>query len=163
MIGVTFLCQCPYRICQPAFRLPIITSVAAIARLAVETSILLVESGSAFISHPIESVLLFTAFAKACRPKLVASQRVIIAAAWLLFSPLGCPRRRPFVPGLELQSEPDVIHAQIAICTAHNRIRNDFRDLLRHDADVELVAPAVAVAIEAYAVTETRQLNDVPL
>jgi hypothetical protein len=74
------------------------------------------------------------------------------------------PRRpRPFVPGLEVQSEPDVIHAQVAICIAHNGIRNDFRNLLRHDSDIELIAPDVAVSIQAYAVIEASHFNNVSL
>jgi long-chain acyl-CoA synthetase len=69
----------------------------------------------------------------------------------------------PFVPGLEVQSELSVIHAQIAICIAHNGIRNDFRNLLRHDSDVELITPDVAVSIQAYAVTEASHFNNISL
>src|SRR5262249_4939349 len=71
--------------------------------------------------------------------------------------------QRPFVPSLELQSEPDVIHAQVAIYITHKGIRNHFGDLLSHQADVELIAPAVAVSIEAYSVVEAHELDYVPL
>src|SRR5258708_27493071 len=79
----------------------------------------------------------------------------------------GC--RNPFagghppVPGLHLQPEPVVIHTQIAVAAAHDSIGHDRFDLLRHHADIRLVPPAVAEAIEAEAAVETAEQDDVVL
>src|SRR5262249_35514064 len=80
------------------------------------------------------------------------------------FPSLACSQAIcPFVPSLELQSESDVIHAQIAIDITHNGIRNNSGDLLRNDTDVELIAPPVAGSIESYSVVTADQLDNVPL
>src|SRR6516165_9009388 len=72
-------------------------------------------------------------------------------------------RGAPLVPSLQAQAEPPVIDAQIAIgADEHGRGRNR-RDLLRHHADIELVAPEIAVAVEAEAVVEALKQIDVAL
>ena len=76
-------------------------------------------------------------------------------------APSPSRRRSPFVPGPEARSETRVIDAQIAIVSAHHRIRVDGRDLLRHDPDIGGVAPQIAVAIEIKTVTDLPDTRNV--
>src|SRR5271154_1911999 len=75
------------------------------------------------------------------------------------------PRSRcqPFVVGLERQTDLVVENPQIAVSAAHDRSRHDSLHLLRHHADIELVAAVVGEAIEAKAVVEPPQQGNVVL
>ena len=53
----------------------------------------------------------------------------------------------PFLPRNQTQAKPSVVHTQVAVVSLHDRAGNNLCDLLRHDADVDLVAPDVAIAI----------------
>src|SRR5215475_16218705 len=74
-----------------------------------------------------------------------------------------CARRQPLLVGLELDAEPVIEDPQIAVATAHDRVRHDRLHLLRHHADIGLVAAVVAEAIEAEAVVEMAEQRDVVL
>ena len=56
-------------------------------------------------------------------------------------------QRDPLVPRNQTQAEPGVVHPQVAVVSVQDRVGNNLCDLLRHDADVDLVAPDVAIAI----------------
>jgi hypothetical protein len=66
-------------------------------------------------------------------------------------SNLKCHRQAtrcdPLLPRHQTQAEPSVVHTQVAVVSVQDRIGNNLCDLLRHDADVDLVAPDVAIAI----------------
>jgi len=70
-------------------------------------------------------------------------------------------RGHPLVPRLHVQTQPIIIHPQIAIAVAPNSIGHDGLDFLRHHADIGLIAPFVAEAIKAKAVVEPAQHDDV--
>jgi len=70
-------------------------------------------------------------------------------------------RGHPLVPRLHVQTQPIIIHPQIAIAVAPNSIGHDCLDFLRHHADIGLIAPFVAEAIKAEAVVEPAQHDDV--
>src|SRR2546425_969948 len=72
-------------------------------------------------------------------------------------------RRGPLVVALELQAELVVEDPQIAVATAQYRRGHDCLDLLRHHADIGLVAAVVAEAIEAKAIIEVAEKRDVVL
>ena len=72
-----------------------------------------------------------------------------------------CPRSQPLLVGLELQPELVVEHPQIAVWSAHDRLRHDLLHFLGDDADIGLVAADVAEAIEAKAIVETAEKNDI--
>ena len=72
----------------------------------------------------------------------------------------GCD---PLVVCHELQTELVVEDAQISVTAAHNRIRPDGLHLLRHHADIDLVAAVVAEAIESEAIVEVTDHADVVL
>src|SRR5262245_35949732 len=74
-----------------------------------------------------------------------------------------CARRQPLLVGLELDAEPVIEDPQVAVAAAHDRFRHDALHLLRHHADIGLVAAVVAEAIEAEAVVETAEQRDVVL
>src|SRR5215475_3432069 len=75
------------------------------------------------------------------------------------------PRTRcdPLIVGLELEAEPIVEDAQVAVAPAHDCLRHDGLHVLRHHADIGLVAAVVAEAIEAEAVVEMAEQRDVVL
>src|SRR5262245_7736785 len=75
------------------------------------------------------------------------------------------PRTRcdPLIVGLELEAEPIVEDAQVAGAPAHDCLRHDGLHVLRHHADIGLVAAVVAEAIEAEAVVEMAEQRDVVL
>src|SRR5215510_4598722 len=75
------------------------------------------------------------------------------------------PRTRcdPLIVGLELEAEPIVEDAQVAVAPAHDCLRHDRLHLLRHHADIGLVAAVVAEAIEAEAVVEMAEQRDLVL
>src|SRR5262245_60539710 len=75
------------------------------------------------------------------------------------------PRTRcdPLIVGLELEAELIVEDAQVAVAPAHDCLRHDGLHLLRHHADIGLVAAVVAEAIEAEAVVEMAEQRDVVL
>ena len=62
-----------------------------------------------------------------------------------------------------MQPKATVVDTQIAIRSVHDRIRHDTRNFLRHDADIDLVTPLIAITIKTDTVVETCHLNDVPL
>src|SRR5262245_13653155 len=74
-----------------------------------------------------------------------------------------CARRQPLLVGLELDAEPVIEDPQVAVAAAHDRFRHDALHLLRHHADIGLVAAVVAEAIEAEAVVEPAEQRDVVL
>src|SRR5262245_6165645 len=75
----------------------------------------------------------------------------------------ACARRDPLLVGLELHPKPLVEDPQVAIATAHDRVWHDGLHLLRHEADIGLVAAVVTEAIEAEAVVEPAEQRDVVL
>ena len=72
-------------------------------------------------------------------------------------------RREPLVIGLVLQADLVVKHPQIAVPAAHDRFRHDRLNLLRHDADVGLVAADIAEAIKAQTVIKVAEKADAVL
>ena len=72
-------------------------------------------------------------------------------------------RSEPLIVALEVDAEPIVVHAQDALRIAADRIRPHELHLLRHDADIALVAAVVAEAIESKSVIETAEERDVVL
>src|SRR5215211_1702381 len=72
-------------------------------------------------------------------------------------------RRGPLVVALKLHPELVVQDAQIAVVAAQYRRGHDCLDLLRHHADIGLVAAVVAEAVEAEAVVEVAEKRDVML
>src|SRR2546423_2202855 len=72
-------------------------------------------------------------------------------------------RRGPLLVGLELKAELVVEDAQIAVAAAQYRRGHDCLDLLRHHADIRLVAAVVAEAVEAKAVVEVAEKREVVL
>src|SRR5262245_43408901 len=75
----------------------------------------------------------------------------------------ACAGCQPLLVGLELQAEPVIEDAQVAIATAHDRFRHDVLHFLRHHADIGPGAAVVAEAIEAQAVVEMAEQGDVVL
>src|SRR5215212_12164334 len=71
--------------------------------------------------------------------------------------------RCPLVVGLELQVELVVGDPQIAVAAAQYRRGHDCLDLLRHHADIGLVAAVVAEAVEAEAIIKVAEKRDVVL
>jgi len=72
-----------------------------------------------------------------------------------------CPRSQPLPVGLELQTEVVVEHPQIAVASAHDRLRHDLLHFLGDDADIGLIAAVVTEAIDAEAVVEMAEENDI--
>src|SRR5690349_19400793 len=71
--------------------------------------------------------------------------------------------RLPLLPGQEGGPERRIGDAEVAIEVAHDCLRHHFRDLLRNHADIELIAPQIAEAIEPDAVRQLRDLDNVTL
>ena len=69
----------------------------------------------------------------------------------------------PLVPSLQPQAETRIIDAQIPVRAAQNRLGLHRRDFLRHDPNVDRVAPQVTIAIEIDAAVEFSHLRDVTL
>src|SRR5439155_6449444 len=74
-----------------------------------------------------------------------------------------CARGEPLVVALELQSELVIEDLQVAVAAAHDRLRHDRQNFLRHHADVGRVAAIVVEAIEAENVVEVAKERDVVL
>jgi hypothetical protein len=55
------------------------------------------------------------------------------------------------------------MHSQVPVLAAHNRFRHDFLNFLRQDTDIDLVGTIVGKPVEAKAVGETTEKNDVVL
>src|SRR5262245_116273 len=72
----------------------------------------------------------------------------------------GCD---PLLVCHELQAELVVEDTQIPVASAHNRIRPEGLYLLRHDADIGLIAAVVAESIKAEAIAEVTEQVDVVL
>jgi hypothetical protein len=69
---------------------------------------------------------------------------------------------QPGVPSQELQTEPVIVDPQISVRVARDGIRRDGLDLLGHDPDIScVVAPLVPETVDAEAVTQPSQGNDV--
>jgi hypothetical protein len=75
----------------------------------------------------------------------------------------SCARSEPMVVVLEFYPELLVVHPQIAVAAARHGLRRDLHDLLRHDANVRFAAAVIAEAIEAEAIVQITQENDVML
>src|SRR5215470_5530042 len=71
--------------------------------------------------------------------------------------------RDPLLVRHELHADFVVEDAQISVTAAHNCIRPDSLHLLRHYADIGLVAAVIAEAIESKAVVEMTEQRDVVL
>src|SRR5450631_393291 len=64
----------------------------------------------------------------------------------------------------QLQAEAAVVDTEIIIqAAAHDGIGMDQGNFLRHHADIDRVAPQIAVFVQAEAVVEARHQNDVTL
>src|SRR5260370_14523608 len=74
-----------------------------------------------------------------------------------------CARCNPVVIRLEGQAEPVVENRQIAIPITGDRLRHDCLNFLRHYANIGVVAAVVAEAIEAEAIVEVAEQDDVVL
>src|SRR5215218_4143034 len=72
-------------------------------------------------------------------------------------------RRGPLVVGLKLDAERVVRDPQVTIAPTHHRGRHDRLHFLRHHANVGLVAAVVGEAIEAEAIFEVAEEEDVML
>src|SRR6185436_18430299 len=73
------------------------------------------------------------------------------------------PRGKPLVVGLEWQPKLFVVDTQVAVVTADDSIRPHGLNFLRHYADITLVAAVVAEAIEAEAIVEMPEQDDMVL
>src|SRR3974377_1075951 len=72
-------------------------------------------------------------------------------------------RSQPMIVALKFHAELLVVHQQIAVAAPRHRSRHNPFDLLGHDADIGLIAAVVAEAIEAKAVVQITEKNDVVL
>src|SRR6185503_14414028 len=73
------------------------------------------------------------------------------------------PRGKPLVVGVEWQAKLVVVDTQVAVVTADDSIRPHGLNFLRHYADITLVAAVVAEAIEAEAIVEMPEQDDMVL
>src|SRR4029078_70415 len=73
------------------------------------------------------------------------------------------PPGKPLVVGLEWQPKLFVVDTQVAVVTADDSIRPHGLNFLRHYADITLVAAVVAEAIEAEAIVEMPEQDDMVL
>ena len=64
---------------------------------------------------------------------------------------------------LKLDPKLVVIDSQVAVLATHNCLRHDLLHFLRHHADVSSIAAVIAEAIEADAVAELAEKNDIVL
>jgi hypothetical protein len=64
---------------------------------------------------------------------------------------------------LKFQPELVVIHSQVAVASACHRLRRDLRNLLGNDPDIGRVASVIAEAVEAKAIIQITDQNDVML
>ena len=53
------------------------------------------------------------------------------------------------------------MHSQVPVLAAHNGFRHDFLNFLRQDTDIDLVGTIVGKPVEAKAVGETTEKNDI--
>src|SRR5690242_6500321 len=75
-----------------------------------------------------------------------------------------CPAGgEPILVSLHPQAETAVKDAQIAVLAAHHGIGPDRFDLLRHYADIALMAAIVGEAVEAKPIVETAEQFDIML
>src|SRR4051812_34333845 len=92
---------------------------------------------------------------------------IMLSSSQLLMGPSGGGNARarsdPLIVGLELDAELIVPNAQIAVVGADHCIRSDELRLLRHDADIGLVAAVVAEGIDPKAFVEMTEQHDVVL
>src|SRR5215475_5611701 len=58
------------------------------------------------------------------------------------------PRGNPPVVALKCHAKPVIVDPQIAVATAHDRLRHDLLHLLRHNSHVGLVTLVIGEAIE---------------
>ena len=72
--------------------------------------------------------------------------------------------RHPLVPSYELKPEPVVVDTQVSVAAARDRVRYDFRNFLRHHADIgSVVIPLVAEPVDADAIVEPGECDNVRL
>src|SRR6478735_5720081 len=74
-----------------------------------------------------------------------------------------CTGSNPLIVSLELQPELVVEDTQVAIVAPDDRVRRNDLHLLRHHADIGLVAAVVAETIEPEAIVTMTQQRDVVL
>src|SRR5262245_47537657 len=74
-----------------------------------------------------------------------------------------CARCDPPLVGLQLQAELVIEDHKVAVPTSLDRLRHDRLHLLRHEADIGLVAAVIAEAIEPKPVVEVAEEDDVVL
>ena len=67
------------------------------------------------------------------------------------------------VVSLKLQSELFVVNPQVSVPAAHNCFRHDFLHFLRQYTDIHLVGAIVRKSIEANAIVEMTEKNDIVL
>jgi len=72
-------------------------------------------------------------------------------------------RAQPMIVGFKLETEVVVEHSQITIAPVHDRLRHDLLHFLRDDAHIGLAAAVIAEAIEAEAVVEMAEQDDIVL
>jgi hypothetical protein len=74
-----------------------------------------------------------------------------------------CLRPEPRIIGLKFHAELLIVDPQITVAAGKDRLRHHLLRLLRHHADIGLAAPVIAKAIEAEAVVEMSEQNDIVL
>jgi hypothetical protein len=72
-------------------------------------------------------------------------------------------RRSPLIVGLELHAEHVVRDSQVTVTAAQHRCGHNRLHLLGHHADIGLVAAVVSEAVEAEAISEVAEKEDVVL
>ena len=72
-------------------------------------------------------------------------------------------RCSPLVPSLQPQAETRIVDTQVSVRATQNRIGFHRRDFLRHDPDIDRVAPQVSIAIEIDAAVDFSDLRDIAL
>src|SRR5439155_25767853 len=69
----------------------------------------------------------------------------------------------PVLVAAEFQAEPVVVDTQVTVVAARHRARHHRLHLLRHHADIGLVASEIAEAVVAEAIVELAEQHDVVL
>src|SRR4029078_13381440 len=87
------------------------------------------------------------------RPLLFVRRRSVLMYAGSL----------PLLPSLERRSDPSVVDPEVTVIPARDGIGSHSLDLLRDDADINLVAPVVLEAIQANAFGHGADPHDIML
>jgi hypothetical protein len=69
----------------------------------------------------------------------------------------------PLLPGEQAKPKASVVHPQVTVGAGDDDIGNDLGDLLRHHANVKLVAPEMTIAVEVEAILKPPDRHDVAL